>query len=542
MIRKYKIPFNTKGYAETIKIPQYDTGYEVVFDIMDLPEGTTTLDGYSAVVEGSRSDGLAYEFQCTVSGTHVSFTIDTTCTGCPGRGEARIRFLLSGEEIAANKIIVEIEKSSVPNGAVDADTAEARSIAEQIQEIVDTAAEATAAAARQIVTDLADDVSDAKVNINAMLDSAFITDTASGLVAHFEDGADNVPMKSVKVNITPVQSGTGDPSPSNVRPISGWDTIALTRTGKNILIPYIREFSASGITARVNNDGSVMLNGTSTGVGGISLFQFTNIRNLNTGAYYARLFGENLTGLNLQLYVDGSSKFISQSGSITIQDDGLNNYIRVRWDGGATFDNVIVYPMLIVGTEEPSTYEPYQGNTYNISLSSAGTVYGGTLDVTTGELIVDKASVIMDGSSDEGWYVMTTPNIFRANAFYPKPASGASAADFAAHPIVSSCTNTRRYNYEQMKAAYPSVSLSGEGRLYLAVSADVTTIEQALAWLAINKPQLVYCLDEPIVYHLTPTEIKSLLGVNNIWSDAGNVEVEYRADTKLYIDKKLASS
>ena len=154
MIRKYKIPFKTKGYAEVIKIPQYDTGYEGVFDVRDLPEGTTTLDGYSAVVEGSRADGLAYEFQCTVSGTHVSFTIDTTCTGCPGRGEARIRFLLSGEEIAANKIIVEIEKSSVPDGAVDADVAEARAIAEQVQEIVDTAAERVEA----VYSELADRV------------------------------------------------------------------------------------------------------------------------------------------------------------------------------------------------------------------------------------------------------------------------------------------------------------------------------------------------------------------------------------------------
>lgn len=173
MIRKYKIPFKTKGYAEVIKIPQYDTGYEVVFDVRDLPEGTTTLDGYSAVVEGSRADGLAYEFQCTVSGTHVSFTIDTTCTGCPGRGEARIRFLLSGEEIAANKIIVEIEKSSVPDGAVDADVAEARAIAEQVQEIVDTAAEATAAAAQQIVSDLSGDVNGVKEDLNDLISTAW---------------------------------------------------------------------------------------------------------------------------------------------------------------------------------------------------------------------------------------------------------------------------------------------------------------------------------------------------------------------------------
>lgn len=43
----------------------------------------------------------------------------------------------------------------------------------------------------------------------------------------------------------------------------------------------------------------------------------------------------------------------------------------------------------------------------------------------------------------------------------------------------------------------------------------------------------------PITYHLNPTEIKSLLGDNNVWADAGDTEVTYRADTVMYIDKKL---
>ena len=51
--------------------------------------------------------------------------------------------------------------------------------------------------------------------------------------------------------------------------------------------------------------------------------------------------------------------------------------------------------------------------------------------------------------------------------------------------------------------------------------------------------QLVYELATPITYHLTPQEITSLLGVNNVWADTGNSDVEYRADTKMYIDKKI---
>lgn len=48
-----------------------------------------------------------------------------------------------------------------------------------------------------------------------------IIDTASGAIASFPDGS-GLPMRSLLATIEPQQSGTGDPSPENVRPISGW--------------------------------------------------------------------------------------------------------------------------------------------------------------------------------------------------------------------------------------------------------------------------------------------------------------------------------
>ena len=65
--------------------------------------------------------------------------------------------------------------------------------------------------------------------------AAFATDTASGSIASFPDGADSIPMKDVLVHIEPVQAGSGDPSPDNVRPITGWTGAKVTRTGKNLL-------------------------------------------------------------------------------------------------------------------------------------------------------------------------------------------------------------------------------------------------------------------------------------------------------------------
>lgn len=53
--------------------------------------------------------------------------------------------------------------------------------------------------------------------------------------------------------------------------------------------------------------------------------------------------------------------------------------------------------------------------------------------------------------------------------------------------------------------------------------------------------QVVYKLATPATYQLPPQEIKTVLGINNIWSNTGDVTVNYKADTKLYIDNKFQS-
>ena len=142
MIRKYRMPIQNKGYTETVKIPQYDTNYMLVFEMTNLPEGTTSLESLTAKLEGLRADGLKYEYTGVITGATVSFEIDTRMTAAPGNGEARIVFsYATTEEVYASaNFLTFIEASPVPDDAIDADTEEARSIAEEIQEIVDTAA------------------------------------------------------------------------------------------------------------------------------------------------------------------------------------------------------------------------------------------------------------------------------------------------------------------------------------------------------------------------------------------------------------------
>lgn len=67
-----------------------------------------------------------------------------------------------------------------------------------------------------------------------------------------------------------------------------------------------------------------------------------------------------------------------------------------------------------------------------------------------------------------------------------------------------------------------------------------TTIEEMRTGL--SGRSYVYELATPQTYQLDPTEVDLLLGQNNVWTDCGSVEVTYKADVGLYIDKKLSSN
>lgn len=85
------------------------------------------------------------------------------------------------------------------------------------------------------------------------------TKSASGDIITITDGAENTPLKSAVVNIEPVQSGSGDPSPTNIRPISGWTQAKVTRTGKNLLPLRSGSTTQNGQTFTPSN-GTLVIN------------------------------------------------------------------------------------------------------------------------------------------------------------------------------------------------------------------------------------------------------------------------------------------
>lgn len=69
-----------------------------------------------------------------------------------------------------------------------------------------------------------------RINLMGMLEEK----TVSGAIAHFDDGADTVPLKSLVASIVPI-GGKG--TPQSPIAISGVDAVKITHTGKNMLNP-----------------------------------------------------------------------------------------------------------------------------------------------------------------------------------------------------------------------------------------------------------------------------------------------------------------
>ncbi len=67
--------------------------------------------------------------------------------------------------------------------------------------------------------------------------TACLVTSASGDPASFPDGADDAPVADLKVSVRPVQSGSGVPSPENVRPVSGWTGATLYHSGEDTSDP-----------------------------------------------------------------------------------------------------------------------------------------------------------------------------------------------------------------------------------------------------------------------------------------------------------------
>lgn len=362
-----------------------------------------------------------------------------------------------------------------------------------------------------------------------------IKKNASGSVASFDEGADGIPVEKLVIGIEPVQAGSGDPSPSNVRAISGWTGANIKRAGKNFAKIWAVSQTGVGLTFTVNNDKSITVSGTASS--GYSYYiagtagSTTPIIKLVEGVTYT------FSGCNVQ--VNGATAYAAMDTpkTYTASKGDYINYIWLYLTNGQAY-NKTFYPQIEVGSSA-TEYEMPVEDTISVSFGSAGTVYGGTLDVTTGLLTVTHGSITLNGS--ENWtynstkkYIYWETNVNTVPYLFSQQVQMISSV----YPFLTAGYNTDHFaGHDKIFSAWANDGAGQQTYRYLYIkNTDYNSLEEYKNALASQNVQIVFELQNQKTYQLTPAQIKTLLGTNNIWADTGETEVTYIADATKVIE------
>ena len=292
------------------------------------------------------------------------------------------------------------------------------------------------------------------------------TETKSGSVVSFE-GDETTAIKSLTAQIVPKQSGSGDPSPSNVRPISGYSEVNVNVSGGNLFDADTQNIIGSS-TERwwINVGGSYLEKG------GASNATFALPCKPNKTYKVTVDYSSSIFRVCYGKMADLS--FVNRNTTQNVyncQTNSATGYreINISTGDGATYLFIqLAYGMH--GTAKTTINVLEVSTTYTTSLGQ--TVYGGVLDVVSGVLTSFPYYSSYNGQTLSGRWICDRAVYSQGTT----PPTGSQVVD-----------------------------MSGNGT-------EVT---------------------------LTPTEVSTLLGQNNIWADSGDVTVEIGQNPYILVNPTL---
>ena len=318
-----------------------------------------------------------------------------------------------------------------------------------------------------------------------------------------------------KVSWEPTQEGSGTPSPENIRPIKGRDSVTVTMCGENLFNPawMPEKVLNDGLTWTTTSDGTVTANGTANGTS----YYNSNYFSLPAGTYTISAMSHfRISIINRDAgYLTITAQQIGKPCTFTVE-----NYIQkttLFFAASGTLDNVSAKPQIEKGTTA-TTYAPYTGQTATLTLPS--TIYGGTVDAVTGEGQEAWKLLTLDGTED--WR-------YESNSYFvgrsilsnlPTEIDGKCSHfiysfNFAGNCIF--CTGDSVYTGPKLTEKYTGLD---KWKSYLAA--------QQAAGIPV---QIAYKLKTPTSFTATGAQpISALSGVNTLLTDADSVTVTGRAD------------
>lgn len=323
-------------------------------------------------------------------------------------------------------------------------------------------------------------VGDELTGLKSTIKNSYPVKTVSGGVVTFETLVAGIELDSLDVDIVPVQTGEGDPSPENIRPITGFDKCQFIACGKNLF--NLADYTTAGWTKQEDTQFNYqdcysgrkynlyyMHGGRPTVAGGEALgvlpirkafgrlsMQFNKYMDNNDKIYCHYTDNVEWEAHTSNLVTPEYKRYASKAGRVC---DGFSFYTTQSSSGNGKLAQVQVE----IGTT-CTEYEPFKGTSASVSFGEAGTVYGGHLDVLNGVLTVTHGEI----------------------------------------------------------ASYAGETLPGKWISSMDVYAEGAT--------PTTGAQVVYELETPVEYQVTPVEVVTQSGINHVFADTGDVIVSYRAD------------
>ena len=355
--------------------------------------------------------------------------------------------------------------------------------------------------------------------------------------------ASEYPLQNLKVFGKSTQDGT--PTPDAPAPIFSVVNPVVTVYGKNLLENTLESKTHLGCDIVVNNDGSVVINGTATSEGTIV---FNNHLVLPIGTY--ELSGERVVAFLRDKDNKHKQTFFTGK-TITIEDPTDYLLVGVYANNGQVFEKLKTYPMLRLADETDDSFELYKETQavetvnalHGIPVSSGGnyTDENGQqwicdeVDLARGVYVQRINQLSLDGSENWGLYDFQS-----------------TYSGFSLHNALDemhSRSPGMSNQFSNFKQSVDDGIWVGVGNTSLYAITKEWYGKGLEAWkthLSVNPLYVIYPRITPIETPLSDAEINTFRALHSnkpnttILNDAGaHMAVAYVADTKTYIDNKI---
>lgn len=387
------------------------------------------------------------------------------------------------------------------------------------------------------------------VSVNSQIDTLMnyipvYGNTASGAIATFDTSL-ALPLQDCTIDINAEQE-SGTPTPLSPLSITGFTGANVTQAPiyERVIATTLSTQTADGITLTAKTNGLIEVNGTATANGSITF---------NCNPIVIPLINGRTMRLNNSFSGGFTVRFFN--GSTEIDYWALNTINRTVTNyagmGGQTINKIVFAYSSGASVTNGTLLVDFIANSTTTAISwqsEVGTVYGGSLDVTTGKLtlthvgkLITDTSLILDASTATVGFrasveisVSQIPPADNQQGYNDQKSNVATYVGNAGS--VGSNIGTNSFKTHTNGNIY--FYLSGYNTLE-----DLKTYAQGM--ITANTPiTFVWYLATPVTYQLTPTQINAIVAggaktTNNVFTDTnGNTSVVYACSLKDYIDRQ----